>query len=307
MISSKIVVVGSTNVDMIAQVEEMPKVGETKGGAKFMSAFGGKGANQAVAAARLGGKVAFSTCLGKDVYGETLEKYFISEGMDASVFNFSESSPTGTALILVDKFGNNSIAVAPGANGDLLPRDIEVLEDVIASAEYLLIQLEIPMETVEKAIEIAFRHGVKVVLNPAPMYPVSDELLSKLYLITPNETESSKLTGIDVDCEQKAAEAASLLMSKGISNVIITMGDKGAFIATPDETRIIPAREIDVVDTTAAGDVFNGALVTALSEGKDLFEAAWFATAASAISVSRMGAQPSIPRREEVEDLLTQS
>lgn len=304
MNKSRIVVVGSSNVDMVARVEEMPLVGETVGGAEFMSAFGGKGANQAVAAARLGGDTVFVTCVGKDIYGDTLEKNFASDGIDISRMKFSADKPTGTALILVDSKGRNSIAVAPGANANLLPEDIEALESDIAGAEYVLVQLEIPMATVEKTVDLAFRHGVKVILNPAPMCPIPNELLSRLYLITPNETEAARLTGIEVDCEEKAAEAAALLFAKGVRNVVITLGEKGSFVASADKSGIVPAIKVNAVDTTAAGDVFNGALVTALAEGKDIFRAAEFATAASAISVSRMGAQPSIPRREEVDSLL---
>lgn len=289
---------------MIARVKKMPGVGETVGGAKFMQANGGKGANQAVAAARLGGDVTFVSCLGNDLSGKSLKKFFSEDGIDVSKMKFSLENPTGTALIFVDSKGRNSIAVAPGANSDLLPEDIESIEEDIAKAEYLLVQLEIPMQTVEKAVELAYDYGVKVILNPAPMCPISDRILSKLYLITPNETEAASLTGMAVDSEESASKVAKLLMEKGVENVIITLGEKGSFVATPKESGIVPARKVVAIDTTAAGDVYNGALVTALSEGKSLSEASLFATASSSISVSRLGAQPSIPQRCEVDAIL---
>ena len=301
---AKIFVIGSSNIDMVARVKDMPRVGETVGGAKFIQANGGKGANQAVAAARLGGDVTFVSCVGSDVLGKSLEKCFAEDGIDVSRLKFSAENPTGTALILVDSRGNNSIAVAPGANADLLPEDIEALKDEIAAADYLLVQLEIPMETVEKAVDIAYAHGVKVVLNPAPMCPLSDGLLKKLYLITPNETEVCSLTGVTVDSEASAAEAAALMIGKGVENVIITLGEHGSYVATSAVKKIVPARKVDAVDTTAAGDVFNGALVTALSEGKDILDASYFASVTSSISVTRLGAQPSIPQRCEVDEIM---
>jgi len=299
-IMSRIIVIGSSNMDLVARMERMPAPGETVGGASFMQANGGKGANQAVAASRLGGDVLFVSCVGDDLFGESLRKSFSEDGLDISRVKVSGTSPTGTALIFVDSSAQNSIAVAPGSNSDLLPEDIDSLEDVIAGAQYLLVQLEIPLPTVERAVNIAYRHGVKVLLNPAPFCQLPEDLLKKLFLITPNEVEAGLLAGKTVASKDDAQVVSSFLRSKGVENVIVTLGSNGSLVSTPERSETIPACRVKAVDTTAAGDVFNGALVVALSEGRDLFEAALFATKASAISVTRAGAQPSIPFRGEV-------
>lgn len=302
---SKIVVLGSSNIDIVAKMKSLPLPGETVGNARLKEANGGKGANQAVAAARLGGDVTFLTCLGDDLNGHKLKMNFSTDGIDTQYIKFSQDSPTGTALIFVAETGENSIAVIPGANSDFRPEDVEKLTGPIKRAEYLLLQQEIPSETVSAAIELASEAGVKVVLNPAPMRPVSDEVLSKIYLITPNETEAAKIVDRPVETEDDAKEAAKLLKAKGVKNVIITLGSKGSLICGSGEALIVPARTVSAVDTTAAGDVYNGALVTALSENKSLEEAARFATICSSISVTRLGAQPSIPYRKEVDELIT--
>lgn len=300
----KIIVIGSSNIDITACVKSMPKPGETVGGARLIQANGGKGANQAVTAARLGGTVLFSTCVGNDSNGKMLKDLFAAEGMDVSFVKLSDDNPTGTALIFVDENAENCIAVAPGANGDLRPEDMDALEPEIASAGYILIQLEIPIETVTRAIDIAYRHGVKAILNPAPVCDLPDSLISKLYLITPNETEAERLSGVQVESVDDARKAADSLMAKGVSNVIITLGSTGSLICTPEGKTLIGARKVDAVDTTAAGDVYNGALVTALAEGKSLGEAARFATYSASISVTRHGAQTSIPARAEVDAIM---
>jgi len=292
----KITIIGSTNVDITARISSLPRPGETIGGGKLSRANGGKGANQAVAAARLGADAAFITCVGEDADGKRLKDEFSSEGLDTSCMKFSQS-PTGTALIFVDDNAENCIAVAPGANADLLPGDIDEGEKVIADSEFVLLQLEIPMETVERAVQIARKKGVKVVLNPAPMRPVPEWLISSLYLITPNETEAERLTGIAISSKEDARKAADVLFAKGAGNVIITMGSAGSLVCTKETTTFVPSRKVRAVDTTAAGDVYNGALVTALAEGKSLVDAAKFATLASSISVTRLGAQTSAPSR----------
>lgn len=298
----KITIIGSSNIDITARVSSLPRPGETVGGGRISQANGGKGANQAVAAARLGADAAFITCIGDDTTGRTLAGQFALDGLDTSLVKYS-GTPTGTALIFVDDNAENCIAVAPGANNDLLPEDIDAAGKAIAGSGFVLLQLEIPMETVERAVDIAYKGGAKVVLNPAPMRELPDSLLSKLYLITPNETEAEKITGMAIGSEEDARKAAGILLAKGVKNVIITMGSAGSLVCTADGTEFVPARKVKAVDTTAAGDVYNGALVTALSEGKTLVDAARFATKASSISVTRPGAQTSAPSRSEVDSL----
>jgi ribokinase len=301
---SKIIVAGSSNIDMNIYVKKLPRPGETIGEGRFMQANGGKGANQAVAAGRLGGDVLFLTCVGDDMQGRMLKEVFASDGIDTSRMKFSPASPTGTALIFVADDGENCIGVAPGANRELLPSDIDAAEPALEGASYLLMQLEIPFETVCHAADLAFAKGVKVVLNPAPMsVEIPAGLLEKLWLITPNETEAEKLTGITIKSVDDAFRAAESLLAKGVKNVIITMGSTGSVICSPSLKEVVPARKVTAVDTVGAGDVYNGALVTALSEGKDLVEAARFATIASSIAVTRPGAQSAVPTREEVDGI----
>lgn len=297
----KILVIGSTNIDMIACVTHLPLPGETVGEARFMQSNGGKGANQAVAAARLGGDVTFVSCLGNDTNAAMLRQQFAADGIDIKALFSAENTPTGTALIFVSQDGENCIAVAPGANHNLTPETIDAVADRIAEADYLLLQLEIPLETVTRAVERAFAAGTKVILNPAPARPLPDDLLRKIYLITPNRSESEALTGIPVRTPENASEAAGILLEKGVENVIITLGGEGALIRTPTLEERVPAQQVAVVDTTAAGDVFNGALLVALSEKKSLSEAVRFATRCAAVSVTRRGAQTSIPWRREIE------
>lgn len=287
-------------MDLTARVRTLPRPGETIGGARLHQANGGKGANQAVAAARLGADVTFLTCLGNDANGEMLSAQFAAEGIDTSKIKFS-ATPTGTALIFVDDNAENCIAVAPGSNNDLLPADVEGIRDSISGAAYMLLQLEIPMPTVDKAILLADEAGVRTILNPAPMAPLSDGILKHVWLLTPNQTEAHSLTGIAVNDEEDARKAADALLAKGVGNVIITMGSKGSLVCTPGETTFVPARKVTAIDTTGAGDVYNGALVAALAEGKSIVSAARIATAASAVAVTRMGAQTSAPHRNELE------
>ena len=230
---NKILVIGSTNIDMIACVKHLPRPGETVGEARFMQSNGGKGANQAVAAARLGGDVAFVSCLGDDAGAAALRQQFAADGINTEALFTAKDTPTGTALIFVSQDGENCIAVAPGANHSLTCEAIDAVADRIAGAEYLLVQLEIPMETVACAIEKAYAAGTRVVLNPAPAMPLVDELLRKVYLITPNRTESETLTGIPVHTVQDASKAAGALLAKGVGNVIVTLGSEGALIRRP--------------------------------------------------------------------------
>lgn len=302
---SKIIVVGSSNIDLTAVVESLPRPGETIGGAKFIQANGGKGANQAVAAARLGGDVMFATCVGNDLNGRALKDVFAADGINTKNHKMTDEAPTGTALIMVDRYAENCIAVAPGANGCLTPEDMDAMEDDIAEAEILLVQLEVPMPTVCRAVELAYKHGLKVILNPAPVAPIPEYLFPMLYLITPNETEAQKLTGVRVNTSDDAVDAAGVFFDKGVKNVIITMGGSGSIICSPDCSPIyVPTRRVDAVDTTAAGDVYNGGIATALSEGKNLEVAAHFASVAASVSVTRLGAQDSVPTRAEVDSIM---
>lgn len=302
---SKIVVAGSSNIDMTAYVKSLPRPGETIGDGRFLQANGGKGANQAVSAARLGGDVVFLTCVGDDMQGRMLREVFASDGIHTEHMKFSTASPTGTALIFVADDGENCIAVAPGANGELLPEDIDAADGVLSEASWLLLQLEVPLKTVYHAVDVAFAKGVRVVLNPAPISEtIPEEVLRKLWLITPNETEAEKLAGVKIGSKEDAFRAAEILLSRGVQNVIVTLGSTGSVICNPSMREFVPARKVEAVDTVGAGDVYNGALVTALSEGKSLPEAARFATMASSIAVTRPGAQTGVPHRPEVDALL---
>lgn len=300
----KIVIIGSANTDLIVRTERIPRPGETLLGSDFQTVSGGKGANQAVAAARLGGDALFIARIGNDLFGDELMRRYAAEKMDTSYIIRDTGAPTGVAFISVDAAAENCIVVSPGANGRLSPADIDRVQSELAQAAYLLIQLEIPLQTVEYAIRTAASLGVRVILNPAPAARVCDEVLQNLYAITPNESECTLLTGIVIRDEADAENAADALLRKGIENVIITRGSRGSVLKNAHQFDIVRACRVKAVDTTAAGDVFNGALTVALADDRPLLEAVRFATAAAAISVTRPGAQTSIPTCKEVIDLL---
>ncbi len=301
MHSSEVVIVGSTNMDMVVNTDRIPVPGETILANNFFMNPGGKGANQAVAIARLGGKAIFVTKIGNDVFGHQSIQLFDDEGIDTKYILSDTELPSGVALITVDKLGENSIVVAAGANGNLYAGDLtENILAEISNAKILLMQLEIPMETVNYLAAFAASKGVKVILNPAPMNEVSAELLKNLYAITPNKTEAELLSGIPVNNIEAAKMAAKIICDKGVDNVIITLGSQGALIYESGEFVMVDAEKVQAIDTTAAGDVFNGALVVSLSQGKNLLEATKFACKAAAISVTRIGAQSSIPYRNEL-------
>ncbi len=266
---------------------------------------GGKGANQAVAAARLGGNVSFVSSIGNDIFGKESLNNFSEAGIDSQYVTVQEDIPSGTALILVDAEGENSIAVASGANSSITTSDIDKAIPAIQAARYMLIQLEIPLPIVSYCLEIAAQEHCKVILNPAPAQALDDKDLQKVSIITPNETEAEILTGVEVNDFDSARKAAIILRSKGIENVIITMGSEGAYVLTSTIDQLIPTKKVTAVDTTAAGDTFNGALAVALSENMELKEAVAFANHAAAISVTRKGAQASVPFRKELTDSLT--
>ncbi|MEI7809516.1 MAG: ribokinase [Verrucomicrobiota bacterium] len=301
---SKIVVVGSSNTDMIIQLDRIPRPGETLLGGEFTSAAGGKGANQAVGAARAGGDVTFIARVGKDIFGDQAVAGFRKDGINVNHVFRDAAAPSGVALIFVAKDGENSIAVAGGANGKLSPADVKRAAKVIRSAAMLVAQLETPLATVQAAADIAAKAGVRFILNPAPARPLPDALLKRVSILTPNETEAELLTGIKVTNEATAAKAAAKLRSRGVQTVILTLGSRGAFIADDKGNQLVPGFKVKAVDTTAAGDIFNGALAVALAEGKALPDAVRFSNAAAAISVTRLGAQPSAPKRTEIESFL---
>lgn len=299
-----IVVVGSSNTDMIIKTSRLPQAGETVIGGKFFMASGGKGANQAVAAARAGGNVAFIARVGEDMFGRKALEGFHRDRINVDYVFKDKEAPSGIALIFVSETGENSIAVASGANARLSPKDLEKAKKIITQADVLLIQLEVPLETVRAAAEMASAAGVRIILNPAPAQKLDDELLNKISILSPNETEAELLSGVNIKRTSGVSEAARILLSKGMEAVLVTLGSKGVYVATKESSRMAPAFKVKAVDTTAAGDVFNGALTVALSEKKTIFEAAVFANAAAAISVTKIGAQPSAPHRKEIERFL---
>lgn len=302
----RIVVLGSSNTDLVIHSPRMPLPGETILGGDFMMAAGGKGANQAVAIARLGSPVTFIAKVGCDMFGDRAIGQYAAEGIDTSTILRDGNAPSGVALITVDGAGENCIVVAGGANNGLSVDDVEAMRGHIENADYLLMQLEVPMPAIEHAASIAFDAGVKVVLNPAPATRLSNSLLSKCYMLTPNQTECGIIAGVAVENARQAEAAAEMLIAKGVRNVIVTMGSRGSLYVSATEREFIAAYRVKAVDTTAAGDTYNGALCVALSEGRSICEAAEFATKASAISVTRAGAQPSLPARDEVDGFVAE-
>jgi ribokinase len=305
---TSVVVVGSTNTDMTVRVPRIPAPGETAGGRDFRVTGGGKGANQAVAAARAGARVAFVTALGDDAFGDRALASLAAEGIDLALIQ-RVPGPSGVALIAVDDAGENAIAVAAGANAALKPAHVAPIGERLEAGDVVLLQLEIPMETVVAAARLARTRGARVVLNPAPapLEPLPDDLLEAVTLIVPNEHEAEQLTGVAVDDAAGLAAAAGALHGRGVPFVLITLGARGAFVSAGGRGVLVPAFPAAAIDTTAAGDVFCGALAVALAEGLAVVDAARIAAAAAAISVTRPGAQDSAPRRAEIDALLRAS
>lgn len=299
-----VVVVGSSNTDMILRVKRIPRPGETLLGGAFSTAAGGKGANQAVAARRSGARVAFIARLGSDSLGRESRARLKAEGIDVSHVGLDPREPSGVALIFVGDDGENAIGVAGGANLRLLPKDIARASGLLRKASVVLLQLETPLESVAAAARAARRAGATVILNPAPAQPLPASLLRQVSLLTPNETEASLLSGVRVTDAASAARAAAVLRAKGAGAVLVTLGSKGALLSTAEGSAVIAGFKVKAVDTTAAGDVFNGALAARLAEGAPLHESVRFAHAAAALSVTRLGAQPSIPNRRETDRML---
>jgi ribokinase len=297
-----IVVIGSSNTDMVVKTSHLPVPGETVLGGDFFMNAGGKGANQAVAAARYGNRVVFVAKTGNDLFGEQVRKSMKEDGIVTDYVFIDDEHPSGVALITIDQKAENCIVVAGGANMYLKPEDIDKAKEEILGGDVVLMQLETPIETVEYVAKMAADAGVKVILNPAPApaEPLSKELISNLYLITPNRSEASRLTGIEVTDLASAQRAALALYDMGAKNVIVTLGSEGSLVYDGHMMMRVEAIKVEAVGTTAAGDTYNGVLASVIAEGKSLIDAVHEANIAGAISVTRMGAQPAAPTREEI-------
>ena len=297
-----ILVIGSANTDMVIKADHLPLPGETLIGGDFFMNAGGKGANQAVAAVRAGGSVTFIAKVGNDIFGEEAIQLFRKEGIDTSYILSDPHRASGVALITVDKNGENTIVVASGANANLTSQELDSIRSIIEQSSIILMQLEIPIDAVTHVTKLAKSKNSMVVLNPAPACVLPQDLFTHVSIITPNETEAEILTGIKVNDIEGAKLAAEILAKKGIGTVIITLGAKGALVLEKSVFTHVPTIPVNAIDTTAAGDVFNGALVAALSESKSVVDAVTFACAAATISVTRLGAQTSAPYRNEIDD-----
>ena len=298
----KLLVIGSSNRDLIMQVNHLPLPGETVGEGNYHSVNGGKGANQAVAAARAGGNVMFLSAVGEDSFGDEMLEAFKNDGIDTSYILRSGKSPTGTAMIFVEGSGENCIGVAPGANFDLLPEHISGSKQLFEEADFILLQMEIPMPTIYAAIDMAKDCGCFVILNPAPASKIDDNHLKKVDLLIPNETEAEILSGT----KEGGTDSVSNLIQSGVEKIILTQGSSGCTLYSGSNNKHFEALKVEAVDTTAAGDVFCGNLAARLAAGDLLEDAIAFAIGASAIAVTRLGAQPSAPQFTEVRDLLNQ-
>ncbi|HLG51340.1 MAG TPA: ribokinase [Chloroflexota bacterium] len=302
-----IVVVGSVNVDMIVRSETLPRPGETVVGGELLTAGGGKGANQAVAARRLGADVRFIACVGQDPAGSAELARLQEDGLATSWVRIDAAAPTGTALILVDRHGQNMISVAPGANARLSPADVQAARMAFASAQVLLVQLEVPLDTVRAALELGRAHGLITILNPAPAGSLPDDLLRLVDWLTPNEVEAAALLGTRVEGLEAALAAARALRMRGPRHVVITLGAQGAVYAGDGDGWWVPPFPVAAVDSTAAGDAFNAALAVALAEGRPIPEVLRYAGAAGACAVTHAGARPSLPSRDDVAALLARA
>lgn len=301
---NRLVVLGSVNADHVLRVPHFPRPGETLTGHSYQVVPGGKGANQAVAAARLGAAVSFIARIGDDAIGQQMKTGFANDGIDVSAVELDDKLPTGIAIIYVSDEGENSIGLSTEANGALDIAMVKRHEAMIAGAHTLLLQLEVPLDSVFEAARLARAHGTRVVLNPAPARPLSADLLALVDLITPNQTEAELLTGVKVTGEASAAEASARFHQMGIADVMITLGSQGVYCSNDQQQALIPGFRVEAVDTTAAGDTFNGALLAAELAGADFHSAVRFAHGAAALSVTCFGAQSSIPGKQEVDTFL---
>lgn len=302
---SKVMVFGSFVVDLMARAPHLPAPAETVRGSVFKMGPGGKGFNQGVAAHKAGADVVVSTKLGKDTFANVALDTMTALGMDKSHVFINEEVETGIALITVDEgTGQNEIVIVPGACSTIDDEDLASIESLVKESQYILLQLEVNQEANEKIADLAYRNGVKVIVNTAPYQPVTDDFLSKAFIVTPNEVEAEELTGICVDSEEAASRAAKVFFDKGVKQVIITLGSRGVFVAADGLEEIIPAFKVHAVDTTGAGDAFNGGLLASLSEGKDIWEAARFANALAALSVQKLGTTPSMPFKSDIDEFI---
>ena len=293
-----ILVVGSSNIDLVASVDRLPSRGETVLGYRFAQSFGGKGANQAVAAARAGAEVAFLSKLGADANGLLIERHLAEQGLLRPILLRDAEFPTGVAMILVDHSGENQIAVVPGSNGRLTPTDVLQHRELVAGARVLLVQMEIPLETVLEALRLGRECGLTTILNPAPAAPLTPDLLRLVDILTPNESEAQALTG-----SADPAEAARILTDRGVGTVVVTCGANGAFLATGNDVTHIPGFLVETIDSTGAGDAFNGAVACAVAEGVPIKSAIVRANAAGALATIGRGAQESMPTKDDIEQL----
>lgn len=299
--SKHVAVIGSYVADLMARASHLPVPGETVKSSMFKLGPGGKGFNQAVAAAKSGANVIVSTKIGADAFGELALDTLKELNVDSKYVFRNENPNTGTALIMVDETtSQNEIMVTLGACETITDEEIDSIKNIIETAEYVLLQLEINLSAIERVINIAHNKEVPIILNPAPIQPISDELLSKVDIITPNEVEAAILTGIKIETPEDAKKAAKVFFEKGIKNVVITLGKQGVYVATKEQEQYIPSYKVNAIDTTGAGDAFNGGFITALYEGKDIWEAAHFGNAVAALSVTKLGTTPSMPTREEI-------
>lgn len=306
---SKIVVVGSYVVDLTARTPHMPKPGETVLGGPFKMGPGGKGGNQAVAAARMGAQVTMVTKVGKDLFGDDAIQNFKNEGIDSQFINQVEDESTGAALIAVDDSGENMIVVSLGACGTITEEEVQKAEAAFQEADIILVQLETSMAAISTTINLAHKLSKPVILNPAPYQKVSDELLAKVNYITPNETEAGLLSGVEVTDEDSARKAAEKLLGKGIDTVIITLGKQGCYLVQKGENtgKLIPGYQVQAIDTTGAGDAFNGGFAHFLAKGYSVEAACQMANAVAALSVTKPGTAPAMPYSEEVKELRGQA
>ncbi len=305
---SKIVVFGSFVVDLTSRSQGLPVPGQTILGGSFKMGAGGKGSNQAVAAHRAGADVTLVTKIGRDVFGKVALDFYKGEGMTTEYVLEDESRETGVALIMVDEVSaQNEIVVVSGACGNITPEDVEKCRPLIESASILLLQHEVNFDAQRRVIEIAHAAGVKIVLNPAPAVQVPEEILKKIDTVTPNETEAQAITGVEVKSKEDAERAARVFLDKGVKNVVITMGSMGAFATDGEKSELLPRLNVNAIDTTGAGDAFNGGFVMALSEGKDLFTALRYGNATGALSVTKLGTAPAMPTRAEIDAMVKEN
>jgi ribokinase len=304
-VAAAIAVVGSSNIDLVMKMPRLPKVGETVTDATFVQAFGGKGANQAVGAARAGGEVAFVGCVGDDAYGGQVIANLQADGIDTRFVFTEKGVASGTALIMVDGAGQNFISVAPGANYRLTPAHVDRAREALARAAIIVAQCEIPAETLDHVIALGAELGTPVMLNLAPARRLGAASLAKLAYLAVNETEAEFLTGLTVASDRDVEAAADALVAKGPKTVVLTLGERGAYVAGGGGRARVPGFAVAAVDTTAAGDVHCGALAVAVVEGRAFLDAVRFANAAAALSVTKLGAQPSAPHRKDIEELLS--